>query len=114
VSTLNRRRSFALLASLLGLLAFASAGTAQPREKEKANLAVTGDVMAVDAAARQVTVKSTNDAGLVYAVDPAATILSGSQTLALGDLKVGWNVAMNGHQTGDGRVVTYIKVVKAP
>jgi ABC-type Fe3+-hydroxamate transport system substrate-binding protein len=110
----TRRRAFALLASLLCLLAWASAGTAQPREKENVNLTVTGDVTAVDAAARKITVKSTNDEGVVYGVDASATILSGSETLALGDVQVGWNVAMNGHRTGEDRLVTYIKVVKKP
>jgi ABC-type Fe3+-hydroxamate transport system substrate-binding protein len=110
----TRRRAFALLASLLWLLAWASAGTAQPRENEKVNLVVTGEVTALDAAARKITVKSTNDEGVVYGVDASATILSGSQTLALGDLRVGWSVAMNGHGTGEDRLVTYIKVVKKP
>lgn len=108
------RRAFALVASLLCTLAWASAVQAQPREEEKVNIAVTGDITALDAAARKITVKSTVDEGVVYEVDAAATIMSGDQKVALGDLKVGWNVAMNGHRHQDERLITYIKVVKSP
>jgi Cu/Ag efflux protein CusF len=108
------RRALALAASLLCTLTWASAVHAQAREKEKVNIAVTGDITALDAAARKITVKSTNDEGVVYEVDAAATILSGNETLPLGDLKVGWNVAMNGHSHQDERLITYIKVVKSP
>jgi hypothetical protein len=34
--------------------------------------------------------------------------------LALGDLKVGWNVVVNGHDDGTTKLVTFIKVLKAP
>lgn len=40
--------------------------------------------------------------------------MRGSQTLLLSDLKTGWNVVVNGHRTGDTRLLTMIKVVKAP
>jgi Cu/Ag efflux protein CusF len=96
------------------LLALTSAAGAQPRVEEKANIAVTGDIEAIDVAARKLTIQSTNDDGVVYGVEDAATIMMGSQKLELGDLKVGWNVAVNGHELRGNRTLTYIKVVKAP
>jgi hypothetical protein len=69
---------------------------------------------AIDPGARTITVESTNDDGIGYEVDASATIMSGAQKLALGDLKTGWSVAMNGHRVGDTRRITMIKVVKAP
>jgi hypothetical protein len=105
-------RAVVLVASLL--LAFVSVAGAQPRVEEKANLAVTGDIKAIDVAARKITIESTNDDGITYGVEDVATIMKGSQKLALGDLKVGWNVAVNGHELRGDRTLTYIKVVKAP
>jgi hypothetical protein len=109
-----RPRTLALAAGLLCSLVLVVAAQAQVREKEKVNIVATGDIIAIDVGAQQLTVKSTLDEGLVYQVDAAATILKGSAKLALSDLQVGWNVAMNGHRTGDTRLVTYIKVVNAP
>jgi hypothetical protein len=109
-------RTPALVTLLLASLALATTAYAQARVEENVNVAITGDVVAVDAAARQLTVKSTFDdeTGVVYEVDGAATIMRGSSKIALEEVKVGWNVAMNGHRVGDTRRVTYIKVVKAP
>jgi hypothetical protein len=106
--------SLALLGIVLLALAGAGPAGAQARVEEKVNVAVTGDIVAIDAAARSLTVKSTHDEGVVYAVAESATILKGADPLALGDLKVGWNVALNGHDDGTRKLVTYIKVVKAP
>ena len=109
-------RTPALVTLLLASLALATTASAQARVEENVNVAITGDVVAVDAAARQLTVKSTFDdeRGVVYEVDGTATIMRGSSKIALEEVKVGWNVAMNGHRVGDTRRVTYIKVVKAP
>jgi len=109
-----RARTLALTACLLWIFALAGLAHAQARVEERGNLAVTGDITAIDAGKRQITVKSTSDEGLVYQVDGAATIMAGSEKRAFSDLEVGWNVAMNGHRTGDTRLVTFIKVVKAP
>lgn len=105
---------FALLASLAWSLCLAAGAAAQPRVEEKVNIAVTGDITAIDPAARTITIESTHDDGIVYQVEDAATIMSGAQKLALGDLKLGWNVAVNGHALRGARTLTYIKVVKAP
>lgn len=106
------RVALALVASLL--LALASAAAAQPRVEEKANIAVTGDIKAIDVAARKITIESTNDDGVVYDVESVATIMKGADKLALGDLKVGWNVVANGHDLRGNRTLTFIQVVKAP
>lgn len=109
-----RFSTLAAAAVLLGSLALANAAFAQARVEEKVNIAVTGDITALDPEARTITVKSTNDEGVDYTVDASATIMRGSQTLQLSDLKKGWNVVVNGHRTGDTRLLTMIKVVKAP
>jgi hypothetical protein len=100
--------------ALLLALTLAGAAYAQPRVEEKVNVAVTGDITALDAAAKSITVKSTGDDGVVYTVADNATIMKGATKLALADLKVGWNVALNGHDDGTTKTVTFIKVVKAP
>ncbi len=104
--------SLLLLLSAGGLLA-PSAG-AQARVEEKVSFGITGELAAVDAAARTIKVKGEHDEGLVYGVDGSATVLAGSEARSLGDLAVGSSVVMNGHGEGSRRVVTYIKVVKAP
>jgi hypothetical protein len=112
ISTLGS--ALALGSVLMWGIALAGTATAQPRVEERLGFAVTGEITALDAAARKITVKSTNDEGKVYAVDASATIMSGSQKLALGDLKKGWTVVMNGQDDPAGKRVTYIKVAKAP
>lgn len=109
--------SFGLVLGVLGLVlgvTLAGAATAQMRVKEKVGFAVTGEITAVDAAAKTVTVKSTNDDGVVYAVGDGTTIMSGARKLTLGDLAKGQHVALNGQDDGATKLATYIKVVKAP
>lgn len=98
-----------MLALILG-----SVVNAQVRVTEKANVAATGEITAIDATSKSVTVKSTNDDGVVYVVDDSATIMKGSTKLALGDLQKGWGVAINGHDDGTRKLLTFIKVVTAP
>jgi hypothetical protein len=112
------RISTLALGVVLGVLAAAvslpGSATAQKRTKEKLGFAVTGEITAIDPAAKSITVKSTNDEGVTYQVADSATILSGSKHLTLADLKKGWSVAMNGQRHGDAHTATMIKVVKAP
>ena len=98
---------------MLGLV-LGSAVTAQVRVTEKANVAATGEITAMDAATKSLTVKSTNDEGVVYVVDDTATIMKGATKLTLADLQKGWTVAVNGHDDGTRKLLTFIKVVKAP
>ena len=115
IASVTARVSARILVVLLAGLALAAPAAAQPRAEEKANIAVTGDVTAVDVVASTITLKGTfDDAGVTYDVDGGTTIMSGAQKIGLGDLKTGWNVAANGHELRGRKVLTYIKVVKAP
>jgi len=96
------------------VLAAGPPASAQARVEEKANFALTGEILAIDAMKRQITVKGEHDKGGVYAVDRSATILLGAQKLELTELQKGWHVAMNGHTANGQTLVTYIKVVKTP
>jgi len=107
-------RPFALAIALLLALSWVHAAGAQPRQEEKANIAVTGDIEAIDVAARTITIKSTHDEGVTYDVESVATIMKGGQKIGLGDLKVGWNVVVNGHDLRGKKTLTLIQVTKAP
>jgi len=111
---MHARISMLALALLVGVAVIGSAASAQVRAKEKVGFAVTGEITAVDAAAKSITVKSTNDAGVVYKVDDTASIMSGGKKVGLGELSKGMSVVMNGQDDGTHKVATYIKVVKAP
>ena len=111
---MHARISMLALSLLVGVAVIGGAASAQVRAKEKVGFAVTGEITAIDAAAKTITVKSTNDKGLVYKVDDTASIMSGAKKLSLGDLSKGMSVAMNGQDDGTNKVATYIKVVKAP
>jgi hypothetical protein len=103
------RMTFALLA----ILALASTGLAQVgEEKETADFAMTGDVKAVDAAKGTVTLEGANREGGTLGVDPKAEMRNGDHPIALGDLKVGWRVAVNGDIRDGKKVVTYLEVVE--
>ena len=112
-----RFRVSMLLVGVVAGLVLSDAVNAQTRVEEKTGFAVTGEITAIDVSAKKITVKSTNDEGIVYSVADTASIMSGSNNpskLTLGDLKKGWSVVMNGQSRGDERVATYIKVVKNP
>jgi len=110
-----RSRISTLVAAMVAGLVLAGTANAQARVQERVSFAVTGEITALDVGARSLTVKSTNDQGVVYSVADSATILSGTNTkLAIGDLKKGWAVVMNGQDDGVTKVATYVKVVKAP
>jgi hypothetical protein len=117
---MTRARFSTMVLALALATVFAAAVTlpgsaaAQARVKEKANVAVTGDILAIDVPGRVLAVKSTVDRGVVYYVDESSTIMKGATNLKLEDLKTGWNVAMNGHDDGERILITLIKVVKAP
>ena len=108
------RISMLALALLFGVVAIGGAASAQPRVKEKVGFAVTGEITAIDAAAKTLTVKSTNDKGVAYTVSDGTTIMSGAKKLALSDLAKGMSVVLNGQDDGTTKLATYIKVVKAP
>ena len=96
-------------------LAFAAPALAQVGEpKEGADFAMTGNVAAVDAAKRTLTLDAPNREGGVLDVDPKAKLSNGDASIALGDVKPGWRVVVNGDVRKGKRVVTYLEVVDAP
>jgi hypothetical protein len=110
-----RSRAFRLMLCLLSSLALAHTAAAQARVEEKVDVTVTGEIVAVDATSSRIVVKSTGDNGVAYDVAATATIMSDADKLALGDLRAGWSVVLNGHRSATGNpVATYIKVVKRP
>jgi hypothetical protein len=111
---MKAHRIAAIACSLVLALGIASVAGAQARERERGTIAVTGDITALDAATRSITVKSTNDEGVTYTVEESATIMKGGADAKLEDLKVGWNVTVAGHELRGAKSLTYIKVMKAP
>jgi hypothetical protein len=109
-----RVRISMLAGTLIAGLALASAVAAQVRTHEPVDFTVTGEITAIDAAAKSLTVKGANDDGGVYVVNDKTTIMSGSKKVALGDLKKGWRVVLNGDDDGARKLVTYMEVVDAP
>jgi hypothetical protein len=110
---MNRVRVSWIAVGALAALVIAAAGSAQVREKESVDFAVTGEIMAVDAEAQTLTVKGANDDGGVYHVNDKTTIMSGDRKIGLDDLTPGWRVTLNGDSGLDGKTktATYIEVV---
>lgn len=113
IQTRLARISTVACAVALGLV-IADAAFAQARVRERGNIAVTADVVSVDAEARKITLKNLDAEAIEYTVDPSATIMRGATDIKLGDLQKGWNVTVQGHENGTTRLLTYIKVMKAP
>lgn len=114
---MHRTARIALVALTLGLaLAAAPVVLAQVGEQTgSTNTALTGKITALDAKASTITVIGANGEGGPMGVDPKATIKDNAKkSIALGDLKVGWQVAASVDTRPSGPVVTYIEVVDAP
>lgn len=109
-----RARITTLGIALVTSLALATIAAAQARTEENVNVAVSGEITAIDSAARSITIESPNDKGVVYRVADTATILFGAQPKAFGDLLRGQKVVVNGHEDGTARTLTYVKVTNAP
>ena len=94
--------------AVMAALLLASLGHAQG-----VNFAVTGKVTAVDTAKKTIIVKGANDDGGTYAVTSDTSIMLEKKKLALGDVKPGWHVVLNGDSGLDGKTkrATYIEVV---
>ncbi len=103
-----------LLVSVLSFwtLFFGVAGThAQVRQQQSTNSAVTGEITAIDNAAKTLTVKGANKDGGVYLTNSYTTIMNGDKSVGLGDLKKGWHVAVTFDQESGKNVAQYISVV---
>jgi len=100
----------ALAATLLG--AVAPHAGAQTRQKEAVNFVLTAQIESIDAKAKTLTLKGANGEGGVYEVDDQTTIMNGNKKIALGDLKKGWRLAVNGDKSSGKNVATYMEVVE--
>jgi len=105
----------------LGLL-LATPAPAQPRPIEDANMAETGEIVALDAEARSFTVKDSEGVETVFVVDPKASVTASQKgdgvemkdEIDFADLAVGQQVALNADLRDGKKVVTYIEVVDDP
>jgi len=114
---MHRLVRLALVVLALGLgLATAPVALAQVGEQTgSTDTALTGKITALDAKAGTITVVGANGEGGPMSVDPKAMIKDNQKKqIALGDLKVGWQVAANVDTRASGPVVTYLEVVDAP
>lgn len=105
-------------------VAFAAGGAfAQVDKTETATEAETGEIVALDAEAKTITVKGADEDAKVYVADPKVNVMS-SKKGATGDqaketidftaLKVGQQVVLNADLRDGKNVVTYIEVVDDP
>lgn len=115
VSTSIERSSLRAALAFLLLMGLAPLAHAQTGEdKETADFAMTGTVEAVDAAKGTITLKGAEGEGGTLAVDPKAELKNDAATIALGDVKAGWQVTVNGDLRDGKKVVTYLEVVDTP
>lgn len=94
--------------------ALSNVASAQVRERERGNIAVTADVIEVDVETRKIKIKGETEEVMEYTVAESATILRGSTPIQLTEIKKGWNITVQGHHDGTSGSLTYIKVMKAP
>jgi hypothetical protein len=111
---MTRTRISTLGFALLIGFALATSVSAQVRMREKTDFAITGDITAINTAEKTLTLESTNDKGQVYTVNDTTTFMSGANKVTFGDLRRGMNVVANGRDDGETRLITYLKITKAP
>jgi hypothetical protein len=105
-------RGLLVCAFLLGLGSLASAQVGE--QKEAADFSMSGVVKAVDAAKSTITLEGANGEGGTLDVDPKAELQNQDKKIGLGDLKVGWQVAVDGDLRAGKQIVTYLEVVETP
>lgn len=108
------RRPLAVIAAMLLGCALAAGAQAQPIQEEAVKTALTGEVTAVDAEAKTVSVTGANGEKSVFRVDDKTTIMSGSQKVGLAALAKGDWIAVDADKQGDEQVASYIEVVEDP
>lgn len=111
---MKTHRIAAIAFSLVLALGISAVAGAQARERERGTIATTGDITALDAAKRSITIKDSNDESATFVVEENATVMKGGADIKLEDLKLGWNVTAAGNELRDVKSLTYIKVMKAP
>jgi hypothetical protein len=106
-----RTRSLVSVLCSLILLVGATGTLAQVRQQQSTNAGVTGEITAIDSAAKTLTVKGANHDGGVYLTNSYTTIMNGDKAIGLGDLKKGWHVAVTSDQENGENIAQYITVV---
>jgi len=104
------RSLVSVLCSLIPLVG-ATGIHARVRSQQSTNAGVTGEIMAIDNAAKTLTVKGANQDGGTYVTNSYTTIMNGDKNISLGDLKKGWHVAVISDQENGKNVAQYITVV---
>ena len=105
-------RTIGTVCAAAALLALAPVAGSQTREKEAVNFVLTAQIESIDTAGKTLTLKGANGEGGTYLVNDKTTIMNGNKKIALGDLKKGWRVAVNGDTTAGKNVATYMEVVE--
>jgi hypothetical protein len=100
--------------TLATALLCASFATAQTVQKETADFLMTGEITAIDTAAKTLTLKGANGESGTFVVNDATTIMNGNAKIPLSGLQKGSRVALNGDNPGDKKIATYIEVVEGP
>ena len=110
---MTRVRSVISVLCSLMLLVAATGLHAQPRQEQSTDVGgqVTGEIMAIDSAAKTLTVKGANKDGGTYVTNAYTTIMNGDKAIGLTDLKKGWHVAVTSDQKSGKNVAQYITVV---
>jgi hypothetical protein len=95
------------------LLLAATGVSAQPRQEQSTDVGgqVTGEIIAIDNAAKTLSVKGANNDGGTYMTNSYTTIMNGDKTVGLSDLKKGWHVAVTSDKKDGKNVAQYITVV---
>jgi hypothetical protein len=92
----------------------ANLASAQTVQKETADFLMTGEITAIDTAAKTLTLKGANGESGTFTVNDATTIMNGNAKIPLSGLQKGSRVALNGDDPGDKKIATYIEVVEGP
>jgi Cu/Ag efflux protein CusF len=92
----------------------ATLANAQAVKKETSDFLMTGEVTAIDTAAKTITLKGANGETGTFTVNDSTTIMNGNSKIALSALQKGSRVALNGDNPGGKKIATYIEVVEGP
>lgn len=109
---MTKTRILGAVIAAVTFFALAPRAPAQTRVDEAVNFVLTAEIDSIDVKAKTLTLKGANGEGGVYAVNDETTLMNGDKKVALGDLKKGWRVAVNGDKSSGKNVVTYLEVVE--
>lgn len=111
---MSHRRAVSWSVTLFVATSLASGAGAQSVQNEKVGVAFTGEVTAVDASAKTISVSGANGEKGVFQIDDKTTIMSSSQKVGLSGLHVGEWISIDADQQHGKKVATYVEVVDDP